>query len=114
MADLLDLLENLPVAASGGPSAVLYGTDPHVVDQKMELFLPSPSLLLKRSPSVRSVSFADKVLVKKLDSQMDQMDLRHGTTTAMDVKRELVSHPCSKVFLPLLGTPREFFNALAV
>ena len=79
MADLLDMLENLDL-----PQLGVEAKGSHV-DQRMQI----DSLLLKRSPSVRSVSFAEKVQVKKLDAQMDFMDIRHGTS-ALDVKRELV------------------------
>ena len=82
MSDLLELLESLSSSRPGAqpPST----SDVDFAAQRLRIDS------LKLSPSVRSVSFADRVKVKTLDAHMDGIDVGKAAS-ALDVKRALVS-----------------------
>ena len=81
MSDLLDLLESISPSRPGPQPTPTADVD--FATQRLRIDS------LKLSPSVRSVSFADRVAVKTLDAHMDGIDV--GKATALDVKRALVS-----------------------
>ena len=81
MSDLLELLESL---SSSRPGAQPPSTSVDFAAQRLRIDS------LKLSPSVRSVSFADRVKVKTLDAHMDGIDVGKAAS-ALDVKRALVS-----------------------
>lgn len=96
MSDLLELLQNISSSRLGEqpPST----SDVDLQRKRIDS--------LKLSPSVRSVSFADRVEVKALDAHMDGIDVGKASS-ALDVKRALVSYLLNDDPVPTPWSPAE-------